>query len=379
MAERRTRKRGARGRAKAGDVHALRLARLRGLLRRAGISALLITRPNDIRYLTGFSGEDSYGIVTAGSLMVLSDFRFEEELEEIRDRAKVVLRSKPIVEAACEALARIRGRVIGVQSEHLSAATRGLLVRGLGAARIRDTRGLLDSLRIVKDETEIATIRKAARIQEGALLAVLPLIRPGMKESLIAARLEYEMRARGAEGTSFESIVAARANGSRPHHRAGATTTARGRPLLIDWGARLGGYCSDMTRTFCLGKWPARMGEVYRVVLEAQEAAIAAIAPGKTCGEIDAVARGIIEKAGYGERFGHGLGHGIGLDIHENPRLARGMGTVLEPGMVVTVEPGVYLPGVGGVRIEDDILVTAHGRMNLCRLPKEMEWATLHG
>ncbi len=379
MPEHRSKPEASWGREKAADVHAPRLARLRGLLRRAGLGALLITQPRDIRYLTGFTGEDSYAVVTAGSLIVLSDFRFEEELERIRGRARVVIRTRPIALAACEVLAGTKARVVGVQGEHISAATRALFARHLGAGRVRDTQGLLDSLRVIKDGTEIATIRKAARIQEEALLAVLPLIRPGVRESLIAARLEFEMRVRGADGTSFESIVAARTNGSRPHHRAGATTTAKGRPLLIDWGARLGGYCSDMTRTFCLGKWPAKMREVYRVVLEAQEAAIEAIAPGKTCGEIDAVARGIIERAGYGARFGHGLGHGIGLDIHEGPRLARGIGTTLEPGMVVTVEPGVYLPGIGGVRIEDDILVTAKGGMNLCRLPKEMEWATLHG
>ncbi|MBL8746254.1 MAG: aminopeptidase P family protein, partial [Phycisphaerae bacterium] len=273
----------------------------------------------------------------------------------------------------------LRVRALAVQSEHLSLQARGELAKAVGSSRLRDSVGLLSSLRLLKDASEIAAITRGAKIQQAALLATLPTIRPGQSERQIAARLEFEMKSRGADGLSFETIVAARANGSKPHYRPGGEKTAKGKPLLIDWGARVEGYCSDMTRTFSIGSWPRKLKEVYRVVLEAHLAAIDAVKPGMTCGELDGVARGIIARAGYGKEFGHGLGHGIGLDIHEAPRVFTTTQTVLEPGMVITIEPGVYLPGVGGVRIEDDILVTDRGARNLCSLPKDLEWATLHG
>lgn len=369
----------AGARKKASDVHTARVRRLRSRLAEDGLDALLVTYPHDIRYLTGFSGEDSYALITRKQFYIISDFRFQEELARWRSRATIVIRQKAIIEATGELLADLKPGIVGVQGEHLSSASRASLAKKVGERKLRDTSGLLLSLRVTKDASEVSLIRRAAKIQEEALEAVLPLIRPGQGESLIAARLEYEMKSRGASGTSFETIVAARANGSKPHYRPGATRTGANTALLIDWGARLDGYCSDMTRTFALGRWPAKLREAYGVVLEAHLAAIDAIRPGRTCGEIDSVARGIIERAGYGDCFGHGLGHGIGVDIHEQPRLAKGIQTALVPGMVVTVEPGIYLPGVGGIRIEDDILVTSRGSSNLCSLPKDLKWATLHG
>lgn len=366
-------------RAKASDVHSARVRRLRSKMSEVGLDALLVTYAHDIRYLTGFSGEDSYALVTRKGLTIISDFRFVEELAPWRRRATIVTRTKAIIEATSDLLQDLQPGIVGVQADHLAAAARQALAKAIGEKKLRDTTGLLLSLRVIKDASEVTLIRKAVKIQQDALLTVLPLIKPGQTESLIAARLEYEMKSRGASGTSFESIVAARANGSKPHYRPGSTKVAAHSALLIDWGARLGGYCSDMTRTFAIGRWPAKLKEAYSVVLDAHLAAIDAIRPGKTCSEIDGVARSIIEKAGYGKCFGHGLGHGIGLDIHEQPRLARGIRTPLVPGMVVTVEPGIYLPGVGGIRIEDDILVTSRGSTNLCSLPKDLKWATLHG
>lgn len=364
---------------RGGGVHDDRLARLRGLLKAGRLDALLITSPNDIRYLTGFSGEASAMMVTPRSMFVISDFRFQEELEPVRRRAEVIIRKGSMPEAQAELVRKIRPRRLAVQADVMTAQARAELAGAVGSSRLRDTVGLMAGLRMKKDASEIAAIARGAKIQQEAMRALISTIRAGQTERAIAARLEFEMKQRGADGTSFDTIVAAKANGSKPHYRPGGQKVAKGRPLLIDWGARAGGYCSDMTRTFCIGSWPRTMREIYEIVLAAHLAAIDAAKPGMTCGDLDGIARRIIEKAGYGKQFGHGLGHGLGLDIHEGPRLFTNVRTVLEPGMVITIEPGIYLPGIGGVRIEDDILITDRGARNLCSLPKDLKWATLHG
>lgn len=355
------------------SVFKARQKKLKAALAERELDALLITNAKDIHYLTGFHGEDSWAFLTNRGVTIISDFRFQEELDAVTD-ARLSIRAGAIHEKAIELLHGLK--TIGVQAEHLAVATKAKLAKGLGARTMRDTIGLLDDLRIIKDETEIAHIQKAVRIQEKALLATLDQIGPGDSEAEIAAELEHQMKRLGAQRPSFEIIVAARANGSRPHYRPGRIKAARNQPLLIDWGCVVEGYCSDMTRTFTFGRWPKPLADVYRVVLAAQEAAVGAIAPGKRCREVDAVARRIITEAGYGDHFGHGLGHGIGLDIHEAPRLSKQSDQTLAPGMVVTVEPGVYLPGVGGVRIEDDVVVTDRSCRNLCSLPKAIDWAS---
>ena len=361
-----------------------RLSKLRRALRSAGCDSALLTNANDIRYITGFSGEDSYAVVTPRSVVVISDFRFEEDLRGVDGIARVHLRQGDIVDALRTVAHDLNPEALAFQSEHVSVHLRSKLAKAVGAKRLKPTVGLLSGLRLIKDESEIRTIRKAVRIQERALLETLGSLKPGQMESQIAADLEYNLKSLGADGVSFPTIVAARANGSKPHAVPGRTKTGVNQPLLIDWGARVDGYCSDMTRTFCFGKWPGRLREVYMVVLEAQLAAIKAVGPGVSTRAVDRVARDIITDAGYGDRFGHGLGHGIGLDIHEGPRIAQQGETTLKAGMIVTIEPGVYLSsvvarvgsGVGGVRIEDDILVTATGATNLCSLPKSLDWAT---
>lgn len=381
--------------------HARRLSRLAAAMRElpAAPAALLVTNPKDVGFLTGFLGGDSYLLVPAGTgtsaaavPTLISDFRYKEEVEpvEAAGLARLFIRSQSMLEAVAEVLTGFLGSEtagggtdarIAVQAEHMTIAERAAIGRKLGqggAKRLVDTAGLLSRLRVVKDEFEIGLIRKAAKIQEAALLAVLPTIKAGQTEMEVAARLEAEMKSRGSSEPGFQTIVAAGPNGSLPHYRAGAKKLAAGKPVLIDWGAVYQGYHSDMTRTFTLGKWPPKIREIYQVVLEAQMAAAAAIAPGKTTVEIDGIARKHITKAGYGEFFGHGLGHGIGLNGHEEPRLTNMLtATKLEPGMVVTVEPGIYLPGVGGVRIEDDYVVREDGAENLCSLKKDAEWCTL--
>jgi Xaa-Pro aminopeptidase len=360
---------------------ALRLARLRARVAKLGAGALLVTNPKDVGYLTGFLNGDSYLIVPSSGRArptMISDFRFEEELEPVRALAEVVVRTGPILDAVAGRVqeSRLGAGALAVQGEHLTLALRTALVAKLGA-EVMESTGLVSGLRLIKDEVEIELITKGVRIQEKALEEVLEDLAPGLSELEVAGRLEASMKARGSSEPGFPTIVGAGAHGSLPHYRPGTTKLSANKGVLIDWGAVYKGYHSDMTRVFALGRWPAKIREIYRIVLEAQEEAAAALAPGKSTVEIDGIARGIIERAGYGPRFGHGLGHGLGLDGHEEPRLTHMLvpGT-LEAGMVVTVEPGIYLPGVGGVRIEDDYVVTESGARRLNTLPKSLEWAS---
>lgn len=356
--------------------YAARQRRLKAGLRALGHASLLVTNPKDIRYLTGFHGDASHLLVTQKRSIVISDFRFQEELADVKG-VEVYIRPGVMLDAVRTVVGDLAPASVAIQAEAMSVETRGAYAKVIGAKRIKDTSGLLRELRVVKDDSEIALIRRAIAIQEAALTATLKQIKPGHTELEVAAILEFEMKVRGSPEPSFDTIAAARANSSLPHAIPGKVKTAAGQPLLIDWGATCDGYHSDMTRTFSFGKWSKQMGEVYRVVLAAHEASLAAVAPGKTGAEVDLVGRRVIEDAGYGPQFGHATGHGIGLDIHEEPRLAKNTATVLRPGMVVTIEPGIYLPGVGGVRIEDDVIVTERGGKSLCSLPKDIHWATL--
>lgn len=358
-----------------------RLGRLRATLAQQGLGWFLVTNPLDVGYLTGFLGGDSYLLVGPQGATIISDFRYQEELETVKPLATVYIRKGGMLAAVAEVFTAQRVDRCGYQSEYITVAERASFAQALGESgndRLSSTTGIVARMREIKDDTEVACIEYAARIQESALLAILPSIKPGLTELEVAARLEAEMKTRGSSEPGFQTIVAAKANGSLPHYRPQAVKLAAGRPLLIDWGAVYLGYHSDMTRTFSLGKWPPKVREIYEIVLEAQEAAAAALAPGKTTRQIDAVARTIIADAGYAEQFGHGLGHGLGFNGHEDPRLSHMTAEApLRVGQVVTVEPGIYLPGVGGVRIEDDYLITQSGSRRLCTLPKDLAWSTL--
>jgi len=360
-----------------------RLKRLRTAAAAKGLSHILITNPIDVGYLTGFLGGDSPAFIPvadAGKPTIITDFRYVEELAEFKPLVNVFVRKGSMGDAINQFLSDASVTSCGVQAETMTLAERGGIAKALGEhdSKVKAVSEIVAELRAIKDEHEIGLITKAIAIQEKSLLAVLPTIKAGLTELDVGAALEAEMKRRGSVQPAFVSIIAAQANGSLPHYRPGTVKLARNQPLLIDWGAQWKGYHGDMTRTFTLGKWPPKIREIYQIVLDAHLLAAAALAPGKTTAEIDGVARAHITKHGYGEFFGHGLGHGLGMNVHENPRVSHmAAATPLRVGHVVTNEPGIYLPGVGGVRIEDDFVIVKGGSRNLCSLPKTMEWSTL--
>lgn len=341
--------------------------------------ALLVTNPPDIRYLTGFAGEDSWALVRARAkkVHVLSDHRYQEDIADDAPQVTAIMRKKTLADEVGKLADRLKLDTLAIQADYCTLAQRKRLAKAVGARRLKDVDDGLIHQRAVKTPDEVKAIRKAIAIQQQAYENMLAFIEPGQTEYEVAAYLEYQMRALGADGRSFATIVAADANASKPHATPGKKKIRKGGIVLIDWGAKWGGYCGDLTRVIGVGGMNKKMREVYSIVLDAQMAAVDAIAPGKALADIDKVARDIIKKAGYGKRFAHGLGHGIGLDIHEQPVLSYRSEDVLKPGQVVTVEPGIYLPGVGGVRIEDDVLVTDSGRRILSSLPKDLKSAII--
>lgn len=359
-----------------------RLAALREQMADLGLDAYLLTHPADIAYMTGFAGHDSVAIVTAQKVTVVTDSRYAEELASSAPQVKAVLRTNAMSDALAAALTNTNR--VGFEANYVTFGTidsvqRRLKKTGKRGKLIAIT-DLMIRLRCIKDAEEVTAIRTAIEVAETAFLKVAKKIRPsvsgGITEGTVAGQLILEMRARGASDAAFQPIVAAGAHGSLPHYRPDATPIRANASLLIDWGAIVNGYRSDLTRTLLIGKVDRRLEEIYKVTLAANETAIEALKPGMTGKAADLVARKLIKKAGYGKQFGHGLGHGIGRDIHEEPRLHYSRDNdVLQPGMVVTVEPGIYIPGVGGVRIEDDVLITDTGCEVLTSLDKSLTWA----
>jgi Xaa-Pro aminopeptidase len=360
---------------------AARVEKVRAAMKSAKLPALLVTNFVDVSWLTGFEGDDSYAIVTRDSVTLISDSRYEEQITREAAWVNTVMRKKSILDEVAKQVKKLAVPTLGVQGESLTLKShkslQDLLKKARSRTKLTPVMEIINKPRQIKDEHEIGIMEEAIRIAEGAFTAVKQQLKAGQSENEIAGLLGFEMRRRGALNSSFDSIVGAQANGSLPHYRPGNTKLTANSPLLVDWGARYKGYCSDLTRCLFFGHVAPQMREIYQIVLDAQLAAIAAIKPGAHGKKVDKAARDVITKAGYGEKFGHGTGHGLGRDIHESISLSRLSTTVLEPGMVITVEPGIYLPGIGGVRIEDDVLVTKTGHRVLSSLPKDLASAEL--
>jgi len=346
-----------------------RVSRLRSL---GSSDALLILGEKNIRYLTGFTGSDGALMAGLDWLVLLVDGRYVTQARA-ESRGAEIVEFRKRVDGIRETVLNHGARSIGFESSILSVAEHLRLKEALPGAEFFPLTAEFEMLRAVKDGREIGLIREAADIAASALKAVRQMIRPGIREERIALELEYRMRREGAGQVSFETIVASGANSALPHATPGRREIQDGDCVTIDYGAVRDGYHSDETCTFFVGSASERQQEVYRFVREAHDRAIAAIRPGASCGEIDRVARSFLAEAGLGEWFSHGTGHGVGLDVHEAPRLAMGREELLSAGMVVTVEPGIYLPGVWGIRIEDTVLVTEEGCEILTPTPKELE------
>ena len=322
--------------------------------------------------LTSLDHVSSAIIVTAADARFLCDSRYTEQAQNQVREFEVIQFSGDALNSAGEALRSMGLKRVAFDPNGHTVAEHARLAETFGG-ELTPNENLITNLRLIKDASEIAAIRAASELSESVLADVLPTLREGVRERDVAAAIEFEMKKRGATGPSFDTIVLFGANSSLPHGVPGDTTLSAGDVVLIDMGSRVRGYCSDLTRTYVFSSIPGEwFEEIFTLTLKAQRAALAAIRPGVTGREVDAVAREIIRDGGFGDRFGHGLGHGVGIQIHEEPRLNTRSDSVLKAGMVVTVEPGVYLPRQGGVRIEDLVLVTESGSDVFTKTSKEL-------
>jgi Xaa-Pro aminopeptidase len=345
----------------------------------ASAQALLVTNFNNVTYLTGFTGDDSYLLVTRDDCWLISDPRYEEQIGEECAGLKAFIRqpSELLANVTASEIKRARIGSLLVEGDSMTASALEKLNTELAGVSIGLSQGMVEALRAIKDKTEIDTLRLAVKMAERVFTSVRAQLRSDQTELEVANEIDRQVRCLGGSGCSFKPIVAVGARAALPHARPAAGRIGAAPFVLIDWGAIANLYRSDLTRVLVTGKMPSKFSKVYNTVLAAQQAAIAAMKPGIMVSEVDRIARAVIEEAGMGKNFNHGLGHGIGLDIHEAPRLGKNHDRPLEPGMVVTVEPGVYFPGWGGVRIEDDVLITRDGHELLSSLPRSIEENTV--
>ena len=355
-----------------------RIGNLRRKLRRTGLSGLLVTHLPDVRYLCGFTGSNAALAITGRRARLFTDGRYRTQAAAEVQAADIEIIARAAAIAAVEWLAaQPASESAGFDPAHTTVAEIARWREAL-PARLRRTflavlpSPLIEPLRLMKDEAELEILREAALMGTRLFDYILGVLRPGLREVEVAAELEHAARLAGAEGMSFETIVASGARSALPHGRATEARLPRRGFLTLDFGIIHKGYCSDMTRTVHFGKPRANERAAYEAVLEAQQAAVDAVAAGVRCGDVDEAARSVLRRAGFAEAFSHSTGHGVGIEIHESPRIASGQTARLEAGMVITIEPGVYLPGQFGVRIEDMVAVTRTGREIFTPAPKAL-------
>lgn len=346
-----------------------RLEKLREKMRETELDAYIVMSPENRRYVSGFTGSSAILLVTLEKAYLMTDFRYLQQAAAQAPQFQVVDASRNLFQPIAE-LANPAKR-IGFEEDYVTFADYGKLKEALPEKALISSASLIKTLRSVKDREEIKAIRQAVQCADQAFNHILKFLQIGQLEEEISTELEYAMRRAGASGRSFDFIVASGWRSALPHGVASSKEIKAGELLTMDFGGIFQGYCSDITRTVCLGEPDEKQQEIYQLVLQANRLGISAVAPGKTGKEVDEVVRQFLTEAGYGENFGHGLGHSVGLAIHEGPNLNTREERLLEPGMIVTVEPGIYLPGWGGVRIEDMVLVTEDGCEVLTQAPKE--------
>ncbi len=350
----------------------VRLEKLRQTLQRDNLDAMLITRPENQRYLSGFRGGEAALLITQQQALLLTDFRYYDQVAEEAPLFELVkVDSK--MGSVLKGLVKKHGvRTLGFESAHLHFAEYKAWRQATRGTKWVTTSSVTEDIRAIKDKQELASTRKAVAIADEACEHIRTFVQPGMTEKQVAWELEMYMRNHGAEGVAFPFIVGAGPNGAKPHAVPLDRPIREGELIVLDTGARVDGYNSDLTRTICLGQPDSKMREIYDIVLRAQLAAEKGAKPGMKGKEIDAIARKVIADAGYAQAFGHGLGHGVGLAVHEKPGAGARSDDVMQPGMVCTIEPGIYLSGWGGVRIEDMVLFTERGVQVLTRARKDL-------
>jgi Xaa-Pro aminopeptidase len=358
----------------------VRQKNVRDALKELKLDGLLLTHPPDLAYLTNFTGDDSVGLITEKEFLLVTDFRYQEQANLEAGWLKTSVRDGKMSDAVAKVITDAKLQRVGFEANFTTFGQADAMDRAIKEKKdarpveLVPLQDVMVNIRKVKDDNEVDLIRKSVGVAEEAFESIRAELKVGQSENYLAGLMVFELRSRGASNSSFPVIVAAGANSSLPHYRPGETLVQRDQPLLIDWGAIFKGYCSDLTRTMIVGRVSGRVRQIYKVVHEAQQAAFKFLRPGVTTMQADRVARDVIERAGFGEQFGHGLGHGIGREIHEMPSMRKTGGEEeLRPGMIVTVEPGIYLPGEGGVRIEDDVLITHSGCEILSSLDRSFE------
>ncbi|NMB98644.1 MAG: aminopeptidase P family protein [Clostridiaceae bacterium] len=349
-----------------------RLLKVREKLNNNSIDAILITKRVNYMYLSGFTGTAAHLLITGENAFLITDFRYVEQATKQAPLFEIIKCQGSIEMEINNILKKLSIKNLGFESDNVTYDKYIHLKDKFEGIELVPQKGFAETLRIIKSKEEIEKVKKAVEIADGAFEHVLNFIKPGVKENEIAAELEHYIKKNGGQGPSFDTIVASGTRSAMPHGVASEKEIQAGDVVTMDYGAIYDGYCSDITRTVFVGHTDDKLKEIYEIVLSAQLEALKGAIKGKTGREIDEIAREIITKAGYGENFGHGLGHGVGLEIHEDPRLSITGERVMENGMVVTVEPGIYIEGLGGVRIEDMIVINDNQPLILTKAPKEL-------
>jgi Xaa-Pro aminopeptidase len=350
-----------------------RLKQAYALIKKNKLNCLIVNRLSNVRYLSGYSGSNGLLVLAPPRAYFMTDFRYTVQARKEVKHCKIIIAERDLLGELAQLPCFHKKVKVGIESAYLTVRTLNKIKELIPKANLVPVEDIVESIAIVKDNGELNKLKKAIKIAESAFEEVLSLVKPGVKERDIALEMLYRMLKKGADGPSFNFIIASGQRSSMPHGAASDKKFKKGDLITFDFGCFYEGYPSDITRTIVLGKASAKQKKIYEIVLKAQLAAIGAARPGIAARDVDKVARDIITKEGFGDYFGHGLGHGLGLsEIHSYPVLSSRSNDILKPGNVVTIEPGIYIPNWGGVRIEDDMVITDKGHKVLTKLPKEL-------
>lgn len=350
-----------------------RIEKLRRRMDEQGIGAVVVTSADNRYYFSNFRGSSGALLITAQHCFLFTDFRYVSQAKEQATKFEVVQHAQNMLALICEYVKKFSVGRLGLELDALPTNDYLMIHGALQGVELVDVQTEFFDIRMVKDPEELDCIRRGVGMCDQAFAHILTFIRPGMAESEVGLELEFFMRRTGAEGIKANHVIVSGERSALPHGQATNRILGAGEFLTMDIGARVNGYYSDFTRTVAIGEPSEKQREIYEIVRTAQQAALDAIGPGQVCSELDEIARGIIRNAGYGENFGHSLGHSIGLAVHEKPGMRATDATILQPGMVITVEPGIYISGFGGVRIEDLIVITDSGYENFTHATKELQ------